>query len=414
MYLMKSTTSVSAMNKFLTTFKTEQIRYSILRKTIHTDHGQLQNKSVKFESNDEFKTFKILPENETDNRNFVSIFPSFVDEVLRMKKYMFSPIITARTRKLLYHCVPNNENQLRASVFFSLYRSMLSARSVKLNEPELRLMYIMGWCLELSRTFSMLADDILFDNATERNGNKCWHVLQTDEGNPKTLAMNDCNFLNGLPYLILHDHFLSKDYYTRLTELFHDISIRTINARAADLLMARANKTSNKSEDLFSTESYRKLTVNKTTYQTFLFPFETALLMSGSTANDESYNEVTDILKEMGTYYHTQNDYVDCFPAGLTATVGKAIENGKSTWLILNALKYSTDERKKLLLNYYGTNHENAIRIKEIYKDMRLPALYDEYEVKTYNSIVDKIRELQQAYLRDALGNILESIRTSV
>lgn len=355
--------------------------------------------SIKLEN---LKTTDNVYRNEIDLRNFMATFPHLVNELLTMKRYFSHPVIADRTRQLLNYTVPDGK-RLRAITFFALYRSMLS-ESTRLNENELYQMYIMGWCLELYQAFLIVMDDIL-DNSTERRGRKCWHLQQT------SLAMNDCSLLNDLIYLVLQNHFRDKNYYVNVMELFHDISIRTINAQTLDVAISCIAKKSNKF-DSFSMDIYRKLAMNKTSYQAFVCPFETAVLMTGVRNTATLQQNVRNILLEIGVYYQVQNDYNDCFGSStITGRIGEDIETGKCTWLILTALKYATEAQRKMLEDCYATNNENAVTIKEIYEDLRIPELYCKYEEDTGNWIESQINNLPNTLPRDIFRNIYHTVR---
>lgn len=89
-----------------------------------------------------------------------------------------------------------------------------------------------------------------------------------------------------------------------------------------------------------------------------------------------------------------QDDYLDCF--GTPEQIGKVgtdIQDKKCGWLFANAYHEGlcTPEQKALLEKTYGkckvgTSEEAAI--KELYRTIKLPELYDKYEKESYEKIM--------------------------
>ena len=77
--------------------------------------------------------------------------------------------------------------------------------------------------LQLQAYFLVL-DDII-DGSVTRRGRPCWYLYE----NLGTAAINDGILLEQGLYQLLSRYFCDKPYYTRVLELFHDVSLMFIN-----------------------------------------------------------------------------------------------------------------------------------------------------------------------------------------
>lgn len=67
--------------------------------------------------------------------------------------------------------------------------------------------------------YFLILDDIM-DGSVTRRGRPCWYLYE-DLG---TAAINDGELLEHGLYQLLSRYFRDKPYYTRVLELFHDVS----------------------------------------------------------------------------------------------------------------------------------------------------------------------------------------------
>lgn len=60
---------------------------------------------------------------------------------------------------------------------------------------------------------------------------------------------------------------------------------------------------------------------------------------------------------ELGHFYQVQNDFLDCFSdSGELKKPGTDIEDGKCTWLAVQAMENGTNEQKSIMHKCYGKN----------------------------------------------------------
>lgn len=79
--------------------------------------------------------------------------------------------------------------------------------------------------------------------------------------------------------------------------------------------------------------------------------------LHSSFTDPEVFRQTKTILLEIGLFYQTQDDFLDCFgdPA-VTGKIGTDIEEGKCTWLSVVAMQRASDEQKELMKQCYGSS----------------------------------------------------------
>lgn len=91
-----------------------------------------------------------------------------------------------------------------------------------------------------------------------------------------------------------------------------------------------------------------------------------------------------------------QNDYIDAFgPESVTGKAGSDIQEGKLTWVAVTALQLCNDQQREVIKEYYGSEDPNHVnKVKEVFKELKIPQLYEVHESKVYNDLVKKIKAL--------------------
>lgn len=246
--------------------------------------------------------------------------------------------------------------------------------------------FVLGWCVEMLQAFFLVQDDIM-DQSTTRRGKECWY-RKVGLG-----AVNDALLLEIVIYKILKDHFEALPCYKQIVEEFRETTWKTCLGQCLDL---KSSPDGHPNWDLFTQERYETIVKYKTTWYTFCLPIHLAVILG---ENDFSgYKDLDDILIKMGYYFQVQDDYLDCFGDPLvTGKYGSDIEDGKCTWLILEALKAATDDdTRKILKDNYGRNSsECSSVVKKVYQGLDIPERYKKFEDEIYQEILDMIQRIQ-------------------
>jgi farnesyl diphosphate synthase len=103
----------------------------------------------------------------------------------------------------------------------------------------------------------------------------------------------------------------------------------------------------------------------------------------------------------MGIFFQVQDDFLDCF--GDPATIGKIgtdIEDNKCSWLVVQALDKVSAEQKTLLeANYGQKDSEKVAKVKQLYRDIGLVELFQQFEEKSFADIDQKINNVDERVL---------------
>lgn len=98
---------------------------------------------------------------------------------------------------------------------------------------------------------------------------------------------------------------------------------------------------------------------------------------------------------KMGVFFQIQDDFLDAFADPRTlGKVGTDIQDGKCSWLVVNALELADRKQLHRLQRNYGNDDARCVAaVKRLYVELGLPRLYEQLEENSY-------RELQQMISR--------------
>jgi farnesyl diphosphate synthase len=255
-------------------------------------------------------------------------------------------------------------------------------------EREVFLAHTLGWCVEFLQAFFLVADDIMDDSVTRR-GQPCFYRLP--EIGLK--AINDSLILELMIYRILKRHMRQHPEYLAVVELFQEITYITEMGQLLDL-------TSQKTDGVvdlkcFTSDILLRIYRYKTSHYSFYLPVALGMRLAG-VQDEAKYATAKRICLAMGEYFQAQDDYIDCFgdPA-LTGKVGTDIEDNKCTWLVVEALKHATEGDRAVLVANYAKKDEKAVSaIKDLYRRLKVPEAFAEYEQKSFEKIKGMIDDV--------------------
>ncbi|KAL5006924.1 hypothetical protein ScPMuIL_015730 [Solemya velum] len=250
---------------------------------------------------------------------------------------------------------------------------------------DLKLARILGWCVELLQYYFLVVDDIM-DFSETRRGRVCWHKKE----NVGMIAVNDSFYAESCIYTILKKYFREKPYYAHILELFHETTMQSAIGQNLDTTTALSDGTADFSK--FTMDRYSAIVKWKTAYYSFYFPVALALHMAG--INDPPrHDNAKRILLQMGHFFQVQDDFIDCYgDPEVTGKIGTDIADNKCSWLIVQALKLADSQQLKLLKEVYGHHDaEKTRQVEDIYRDLDLKKVYEEYENSSYEELCHTI-----------------------
>lgn len=343
-------------------------------------------------------------ERQKDERErFKEVYELLKTELLQDPAFEYDHVSTQWINKMLDYNVPGGKLNRGLSVIES-FRLLKYGKQLAVPEDgdDLFRASVLGWCIQWLVGCALNLDDIL-DSSHTRRGRPCWFRL------PKVgmIAVNDGILLWNHINRILRKHFRDQPYYVDLLELFNEVEFQTACGEMIDLIT-----TLDGERDLlkYTSELQRRISKYKTACGTFYLPFACALLMLGEKLDD--YNDVKDILLEMGIYFQVQDDYLDCFgdPEKI-GKIGSDIEDFKCSWLVVKALEVCNEEQKKVLCDNYGkADPRNVAIVKSLYKDLNLQGIFNEYEINEYEKLTRQIEALPSNKVQAVLKSYLVKI----
>lgn len=247
----------------------------------------------------------------------------------------------------------------------------------------------LGWCVEWLQAFFLVADDIM-DGSVTRRGQPCFFRLP--EIGLK--AVNDALVLELHIYRILRRHFREHAQYVALMELFQDVTYTTEIGQLLDMTANQLDGTFDL--DLFTTDTLHRIYRYKTAHYSFYLPVALGMRLAG-VDGEGPYETARRICEAMGEYFQAQDDYLDAFgdPA-VTGKVGTDIEDGKCTWLAVDALGRVSAEQRAAVQANYGKHDAAAVgRVKDVYRAVGVPDAFAAYEERSYQKIVGMIDEVR-------------------
>ena len=254
---------------------------------------------------------------------------------------------------------------------------------------------VLGWAIEWLQAWLLVADDIM-DSSVTRRGQPCWYKKLE---NIWYVAINDAVTIETMVYKILKRHFHDHPQYIQLVDLMQETTFQTELGQLSDTLCDILDLP-----DL-TPERWELIVTYKTSFYSFYLSVAFAMTYVGIT-NKDAFDAARQILITMGVYFQAQDDYLDCF--GTPEQIGKIgtdIADKKCGWLFTKAYhQLCNPEQKKLLDTHYGkckVGSPEEQQIKQLYKDLGLVQMYEQYEQASY----EKIMNMKNS----ATGSILKS-----
>jgi len=262
---------------------------------------------------------------------------------------------------------------------------------------------VLGWAIEYLQAFFLVADDVM-DESPTRRGQPCWYK----KPEVQMIAINDSFLLESFVFTILKKHFGNESYYLQLVELFITVIQKTEVGQLLDLTSQPMGQPADL--DRFTLERYRQIVKYKTAYYTFYLPVAMGMITSGVTSAS-AFGTAERICCIMGEYFQIQDDYLDCYgEPEVIGKVGTDIQDNKCSWLVVQALDRASAAQRKVLLENYGKwDDKNVARVKDLYKEMGLEKIFQDYEEASY---VEIQRELDALTVmpRDVFELLLKKI----
>ncbi|KAH9021197.1 farnesyl diphosphate synthase [Lactarius pseudohatsudake] len=280
----------------------------------------------------------------------------------------------------------------------SVVDSVAILKGRELTDEEYFKAAVLGWTVEWMQAYFLVADDIM-DSSITRRGHPCWYLLE----GIGSKVINEVRIMEGAIFQLIRKHFRTEPFYVDIIDLLHEVTYQTEMGQLVDLVTAPEN---NVDLSKFSLARHSTIVVYKTAIYSFYFPVALALLLCGfpvekRNESDPDYFKIAlDILVSIGEYFQIQDDYLDY--SGTPEQIGKIgtdIVDNKCSWCINTALARANPTQRAILdANYGRKDLEAEARVKEVFCEVGVDAVYAEYEAQSYariNALIDAVPEVQ-------------------
>ncbi len=364
-------------------------------------------------SNDEPTTKKVKTQHDSNGHTgvtFESVFDRLREESLSDldSLHEIGDSLKAEMRKYYDECFKHTVMGGKLTRGLTVVKGaqiLLAKEGTPLTDEQMLQASVLGWCVEWLQAFFLVADDVM-DGSITRRGAPCWyklpHVTQAN-------AVNDALMLEAIIYNILRRHFSHQPYYGRLLDLMHSNTYNTVVGQHLD-----TNATpfgSSLSLSRFTLDRWRAIVTYKTAWYSFYLSCALAMTMAGET-DPAHYKAAERVCLPLGQYFQAQDDFLDCY--GHPDTIGKIgtdIRDGKCSWLVCVALeKASPAQREVIEANYNKWDDEAEAKVKAIFRELNMEAVYSDYEEDMKATLDDLIAKVQPTRLQELFKFLLGKI----
>ncbi|KAI2826255.1 hypothetical protein CBS12448_3699 [Aspergillus niger] len=281
----------------------------------------------------------------------------------------------------------------------SVPQTGLSVLGRPVTEQEYHDLCVLGWLVELLQAYLLTHDDIM-DNSSTRRGKPCWYRLPS----VGMKAVNDGSLLRSSIFFLLKQHFQTHPAYLRMMETFQEVAFLCEIGQECDGIASEQRNIEN-----WTMAEYEKICNLKAGYYTFYLSVSIALqyLQLDTPLNVQ---QIQDILIPLGSFYQSQNDYLDIFGNHrLTGKIGTDMQENKCSWVIIRALQMCSTEQRHVLLGTYGqSSHDSASKCQRIFEALPLREFYRSEEDSVFSGLQDKIGSLDDSEgLRGGIFDVL-------
>jgi len=314
--------------------------------------------------------------------SFSKVAPLIIDECCAelAAGYEVRPAEIAWIRRMLEYNVLGGKMN-RGLMVVESGAALFAARGRAATNDDLGRFAVLGWVIEMLQAWLLVADDMM-DSSLTRRGRPCWYKVD----GVGHMALNDAFVIEMLSFKTVKRHFGDRPEYAPLLDLLMETTLQTELGQLLDLQCDAAPLSD------FTVERWTLIVKYKTAFYSFYLPVAMGMILAGITDRAE-YDAARRILVIMGVYFQAQDDFLDAF--GTPEQIGKIgtdIQDKKCGWLFVNAYHTRVDAKQKKLLDAaYGkcaAGSADEKRIKQLYRDIDLEALYKAYEQDSYDEIM--------------------------
>jgi len=318
-----------------------------------------------------------------------AIFPRLCSEFIEdvRAKYEFPEFALQRLQRMFDYNVKGGK-YWRATLVLNTVQELCKQSGSNIDRKWEQAL-VLGWCIEILQALFLVADDMM-DGSQLRRKKPCWYLLP----DVKFDAVNDTLILESFMWFLLNKYFRGSKQHLPVVELFQSVSYQTQMGQMLDLLSQPQMRRDPELLKNFTLESYHRIVTFKTAIYTFNLSIASGMLLCGYDS-PRQLAAARAISIELGKKFQIEDDYLDCY--GLPSKIGKDgtdIKDHKCSWLVVQALERVTPEQRTILEEHYGKDEpEHQQRVKDLYKELNLEAVYLKQEEESKQRIEQLIQD---------------------
>ncbi|XP_074034558.1 farnesyl pyrophosphate synthase isoform X1 [Leptinotarsa decemlineata] len=318
-----------------------------------------------------------FPFSKEETDEFTSYFPFILRDITRDKHLLDIEESTSRFEDCLKYNVENGE---KIKGLTSVFAYKIIEEPHNLTEENLKLANILGWAIELMEAAINVYCDMI-NNRSFRQNRLAWYKHE-EIG---LAAIADMVSLNSSVYVLLRKNFSSHPFYISILNQFHSVMMNQVLGQALKFCKCTPGEMSKEQYEVF---------LRYQAGYTFCFPFILALYLSKK-YTEELSKEIVPILLQMEKFHQAEKNFHNWFVKTEEEPYND-IEDGKCTWLAVEALdKLNLRQRKIFYDNYGKSRNESIMIIKNLYKDLSMQDHFAEYQEKFFMFLSGSIGNLQ-------------------
>lgn len=264
------------------------------------------------------------------------------------------------------------------------YFQLKNASSQKPHRDEMKPIHALAWAVELVRAAQAVTSDTIGLQDTRCHANHKHTLSQTirtpvtSGGDPPwaekhqlgSRAFNDALLLQTGAHELVRHNFKDAKSYPLISDAMSD-AFRIMNLGQSMMLRITLNGSDNNMRDRMSRidgNTYKKIIKFNVTHAKYILPLQLALYAAGFDS-PQIHKQADTVLNNIGFLAEVTGDFANCF----YDETGRDIEDGRLTWLIVNAYQRATSAQKQALEQSYGSSENGKVDIvRQIYEDLNL------------------------------------------
>ncbi|CAH1169120.1 unnamed protein product [Phyllotreta striolata] len=325
----------------------------------------------------------------------MAYYPKVIEQVRNwtfIKEYQGLP---DRYTNYMNYNVDVKDTKRMATALFTLYSYKHLEQPEKQTDENLRKAIAMAWAFRMAEASQLTLDDVL-DNSLTRYMKPAWHKLEGTNS-----AVLDAFFVENAAYLILQEEMRDHPQFLNIVKLLKEYYLMLVVGQYLDMRSIPFEKS-------FELLKYRNI---KGYYITNM-PIRGSMYLA-NIDNPDYHAKVEEILRISGEWIIIQNDYQEVFlPTSENKKDRRDIQQGTNTWCLAKALELASESQMKVLKENYGKNDdESAMKIEEIYRDLKLDEIYLKIEEEYFEKVNKRLDILPNILPKSFFWNMMHIIK---